>query len=74
MQCLRVPTTIQFMGSDRLTLLLQLDIPIRDIEKILPHFSMLMPKDERDDRPPLGSHRFTDEPHPGLMRQTVRLV
>ena len=38
--------------------LVQLDVPVREIEEILPHFVMLVAEDERNDRTPFGRTGF----------------
>src|SRR5664280_1532563 len=53
--------------------LVEFDVPIGEIEEILPHLPVARPEHERDDRPPFGPHRLADQPHPGLMRQAIGL-
>src|SRR5579862_8972191 len=54
--------------------LLQLDVPVGDIEEILPDLAVLGPEHHRDDRPPFRPGRLADQAHAGLVGQAVRLA
>src|SRR5688572_14682624 len=57
----------------RAALLLQLHIPIRDIEEILPDFMPLVAEDERDNGSPFRAHWLSNQAHARFVRETIGL-
>ena len=65
---------LSFRGvGERSKSIAQLDIPVREVEKVPPAIVQLAVESDVDERPPLRTHGPLNEVHPDLMREPVAL-
>src|SRR4051812_15797798 len=61
-------------ATTSLHLLLELDVPVGDVEEVLPFLVAVIVEHEADHRAPLRADRLADQAHVRLVRETVRLA
>ena len=65
---------LSFRGvGERSKSIAQLDIPVREVEKVPPAIVQLAVESDVDERPPLRTHGLFNKLHPDLMREPVSL-
>ena len=55
-------------------LIAQLDVPVSEIDKVLPEVVLRRRESNLDERPPLGPLRFADQAHVRFSRQSIALA